>query len=316
MAISKRVLLFPGQGIQGVGMCDAFSKYTWNSVILERVDEALQFSVGSMQLSKLMREGPEDQLNLTEYAQPAIMTSSIVSATQLHWHYLKEMYGISETNFCYALGHSLGEYTACVIGGAISIEDGVKLAYVRGKSMQEAVVGLSTRMAAVMASQSVVRQALSEIAVDGICEIAGINHDKQIVLSGTRESVDKITEHLKKNFKVPVKNLNVSAPFHCRLMKPAAERVEKELESMKINKSVVPVISNATSLPVTEPDEIKKSLVDNIVSPAMFLRGMEFVLQKGCFVFKEFGSKKVLSGLVGKIIQDRKLEGIAVEEVS
>ncbi|OMJ73958.1 hypothetical protein SteCoe_27234 [Stentor coeruleus] len=306
--MSKRVLLFPGQGIQFVGMADTFAKFKWNSEILNRVDDSLGFPVISNQLTKLMREGPEEQLNLTEYAQPAIMTSSI-----LHWKYMSEMYGIMESSFSFALGHSLGEYTACVIGGAISIEDGVKLAYIRGKSMQEAVNGLSIRMTAVMASEAIVRKALSEVTFDGTCEIAGINHDRQVVLSGTRDSVDLIADYIKKHYKVPVKHLNVSAPFHCKLMKPAADRIKIELEKITVLSSKLPVISNATSLPVVTPDEIKKSLVDNIVNPAMFLRGMEYVLSHGCSLFTEYGSKKILSGLASKIIQDRKLDGLAVD---
>ena len=226
------------------------------------------------------------------------------------------MTGVAEKNFSFALGHSLGEYTACVVGGALSIEDGVKLAYIRGKTMQESVAGLSIRMTAVMASEAIVRQALGEVSFEGICQIAGINHDRQVVLSGTRESVDLISEYIKTKFKVPIKHLNVSAPFHCKLMKPAADRIREELEKMEVHDSSLPIISNATSRPVVKASDIKQSLVDNIENPAMFLRGMEFVMSQGCTLFSEYGSKKVLSGLALKIIQDRKLDGLSVDITS
>lgn len=223
------------------------------------------------------------------------------------------MFGIGEENYRYAVGHSLGEYTASVIGGALSIEDGVKLANIRGKSMQDAVSGLSIRMTAVMASETIVRKALGEVAFDGICQIAGVNHDRQVVLSGTRESVDLISEYIKVNYKVPVKHLNVSAPFHCKLMKPAADKIREELENVQVHDSQIEIISNASNLPVTKAADIKKSLVDNIENPAMFLKSMEFVLNKGCSLFSEYGSKKVLSNLAQKIIQDRKLDGLHVD---
>ena len=241
------------------------------------------------------------------------MASSIVISNQIHWHFMKEMYGIMESNFSFALGHSLGEYTACVIGGSLSIEDGVKLAHIRGKSMQEAVKGLSIRMTAVMSTEAVVRKALAEVAFEGTCQIAGINHDKQVVLSGTREAVDLISDYIKTNFKVPFKHLNVSAPFHCKLMKPATERIKEELSNMEVNDSRIPVISNATSQPLVKAKDIKQSLVDNIENPAMFLKSMEFVLSQGCTNFSEYGSKKVLTGLAGKIIQDRKINGISLD---
>ncbi|CAG9328109.1 FABD [Blepharisma stoltei] len=299
----KRVLLLPGQGIQFVGMVEQFEQYPWCSEILAHVDEAL-----GLPLSKLMKEGPESELNLTEFAQPAIMVSSI-----LHWNYLNQAHGIKPTDFAYALGHSLGEYSACVISGALTIEQGVKIAYIRGKAMQESVEGLAIRMTAVAASEETVRNTLNEIKIDGICEIAGVNHDKQVVLSGTRDSVDTVTNYLLEKYEIPVKSLNVSAPFHCRLMKPAADRVKEELDKMDVKPSQIPVISNTHSKGFTDPQEIKQSLVDNITNPAMFLRGMEFVLSNGSNMFTEVGAKRVLSNIVTKIMKDRSLAGLALD---
>lgn len=256
-----------------------------------------------------MKEGPESDLNLTQYAQPAIMVSSV-----LHWYFLKNVYGSNEDDFSFALGHSLGEYSACIVGGALTVEQGVKLAYIRGKAMQEAVEGLSIRMSAVAASETTVRKSLNEVTIDGICEIAGVNHDKQVVLSGTRESVDAVCDHMKAKYKIPIKSLNVSAPFHCRLMKPAADRVKAELETMELQPSMIPIVSNAHSKGMTDPNEIKKSLVDNITNPAWFLRGMEFVLAGGSNLFTEVGAKRVLTGIVNKIIKDRNLEGLILDQ--
>ncbi|CAG9317742.1 fabD [Blepharisma stoltei] len=299
----RRVLLLPGQGIQHVGMIEQFERYPWSNEILKQVDDALGFS-----LSKMMKEGPESDLNLTEFAQPAIMVSSI-----LHWTFLKHLYGAREDGFSFALGHSLGEYSACVISGALTVEQGAKLAYIRGKSMQEAVEGLAIRMSAVAASEETVRKSLNEVQIDGICEIAGVNHDKQVVLSGTRESVDLVTDHMKQKYKVPIKSLNVSAPFHCRLMKPAADRVKAELEKMDVKPAKIPVISNAHSKGLTDPNEIKQSLVDNITNPAWFLRGMEYCLSNGSNLFTEVGAKRVLTNIVNKIMKDRNLEGLILD---
>jgi [acyl-carrier-protein] S-malonyltransferase len=226
---------------------------------------------------------------------------------------MKEVYGAMESDFSYALGHSLGEYTASVVGGAISIEDGVKLAYIRGKTMQEAVNGVSIRMTAVMTSETVVKKALSEVAFEGTCQVAAVNHDKQVVISGSRDSVDQVSEYIKSKYKVPIKHLNVSAPFHCKLMKPATEKVREELEKMKVGDSKLPIISSGHSVPISDAKGIRQSLVDNIENPAMFLRGMEYVMNQGTCSFTECGTKKVLSTLALKIIQDRKLEGYSVD---
>ena len=255
-----------------------------------------------------MKEGPEPELNMTEFAQPAIMTSSI-----LHWYYLKHMYGAREQDFTFALGHSLGEYTACVVGGALTIEDGVKLANIRGKAMQKAVEGLSIRMSAVAGSEQAVRKALAEVKFDGICEIAGINHDKQVVLSGTRTAVDAVTGYLKETQKIRSTHLNVSAPFHCKLMKPAADRVKEELLKLNLENSKIPVVSNAHTRGVKDSAQIRESLVDNIDNPALFLRGMEYVVNEGANLFTEVGAKRVLTNIVNKIIKDRKLEDLVLD---
>ena len=252
-----------------------------------------------------MTEGPAEELNLTENAQPAIMVASIVSLKQLHWAYLRHMHGVSVSSYSYALGHSLGEYTANVLGESISLEDGVRLANIRGKAMQEAVQGLAIRMTAVSASEATVRGVMNDISIDGVCEIAGINHDQQVVLSGTKDSVDTVADYIKTTFKVPCKALNVSAPFHCKLMKRAAEVVRKELENMQVNDSAIPVMSNAHTKGVTEANEIRQSLVDNIASPALFLKGMEHVVEKGASLFSELGPKKLLINIVAKIAKDR-----------
>ena len=223
------------------------------------------------------------------------------------------MHGVSLDSFAFALGHSLGEYTANVVAESLSLEDGVRLAHVRGKAMQEAVKGLSIRMTAVAASEQTVRQALTELKLDGVCEVAGINHDQQVVLSGTQEAVDAAAQYIKTQFKAPCKSLNVSAPFHCTLMKPAAEAVQKELELIQLNDARIPIISNAHTRGVTDATEIRQSLVDNVANPALFLKGMEYVVGQGASLFTELGPKKLLINIVSKIVKDRKLNDLILD---
>lgn len=260
-----------------------------------------------------MSEGPVEELNLTEFAQPAIMVSSLVTVMQLNWAYYRHMYGVTVDSFQFAFGHSLGEYTANVIAGSLTIEEGVKLARLRGKAMQQAVQGLAIRMTAVAASESKVRSALAEVRTEGICEIAGINHDHQVVLSGTQGAVDATAEYIKEKYKVATMKLNVSAPFHCQLMRPAAEVVQRELSKITVKDAAIPVISNAFTVALQDADELKKSLVENISNPALFLKGMEYVMAHGANLFTELAPKKLLINLVSKIAKDRNLQDLILD---
>ena len=173
--------------------------------------------------------------------------------------------------------------------------------------MQEAVKGLAFRMSLVGASEETVRQVLSIAQLDGVCEISGVNHDQQVVLSGTQTAVDEVTRVMKDKFKVSCRNLDISAPHHCTLMKPAAEVVRKELNMIEVKDSVFPIVSNANSKNVDTADDIRKSLVDNVASPAMFLKNLEFVVNGGANLFTELGPRKLLINLVSKIAKDREL---------
>ena len=179
--------------------------------------------------------------------------------------------------------------------------------------MQEAVKGLETQMTVVSISESIVRKSLNEIKINGVCEIAGINHDQQVVLSGTKDSVDAIVDYIKTEYKVPCKNLNVSAPFHCKLMQPAADEVKRELEHIHVNQSNIPIMSNAHTKSISSPDDIKQSLIDNIANPALFLKGMEYVVGQGASLFTELGPKKLLINIVSKIVKDRKLNDLILD---
>lgn len=255
-----------------------------------------------------MREGPEDELILTQNAQPAIMASSI-----LHWNTLHQVYGARLNDFQFALGQSLGEYSAAVITEAISLEEGVKLAHVRGKAMQAAITGEEVRMCALKLSVDKVRQALKEFKVNGVCQISGVNHDQQTVISGQMKPVEAFTNYLKENYKAKYVMLKVSAPFHCPLMKPAVDIISNYLLDKTLADPKIPVISSATGLPITKGADLKASLVANIIDPAMFLTGFETCLAEGSNIFLELGSKRVLTNIVSQIIRDRKLKSIDVD---
>jgi [acyl-carrier-protein] S-malonyltransferase len=256
-----------------------------------------------------MREGPEEELNLTEHAQPAIMASSV-----LHWNTLKHLYGIRLTDFDFALGQSLGEYSAAVIAGALSLEEGMKLANVRGKAMQTAVTGEAIRMCALKLPENTVRSALADFSVSGVCQISGVNHDLQTVISGQKDAVEAFVQFLKERHGAKGVYLNVSAPFHCSLMQPAADMISKYLSDKTFADPEIPVISSATGQPLTSGSDLKESLVANIIRPAMFLTGFEKCFAEGANTYVELGSKRVLTNIVRQITRSRDLQVTMSEE--
>jgi len=295
--------MLPGQGIQFVGMTERFEGYAWNKAVLQRIDSALGYS-----LSKLMREGPEEELNLTENAQPAIMASSI-----LHWNTIQNLYGTRLTDFEFALGQSLGEYSAAVITESLSIEEGVKLANVRGKAMQAAVTGEEIRMCALKASHKQISEALDTFKPSGVCQISGVNHDQQTVISGQKQPVEAFVAHLKETHAIKGVFLNVSAPFHCSLMQPAADLISNYLKDKALADPRIPVISSASGQPVTSGSVLKESLVANIIKPALFLAGFETCTNSGTNTYAELGSKRVLTNIVSQIVKGRQLSSVTVD---
>jgi [acyl-carrier-protein] S-malonyltransferase len=277
--------LFPGQGSQSIGMGKEFyEKTTIGKELFDRADAALGFS-----LSDACFEGPIERLTETAVTQPAILTVSTISYTLC-----KDL-----TPLKVALGHSLGEYSALVAAGALDFEEAVVLVHKRGKYMQEAVPQGQGKMLAILGkSVEEVEDFLAQVN-SGVAEIANINAPGQIVVSGDAEGIDALQRVLKD---VKYKALPVSAPFHCSLMRNAAERLYKELEAIKIIRPEFPVYSNFYAKPLEDPERIREALYLQVCGRVRFtecvMHAIETFNIATCY---EFGAGKVLSGLMKRI---------------
>ena len=289
---SEIAFLFPGQGSQVAGMGkDLADNFVAARQVFEEADEALGFSI-----SKLCFEGPEDQLQLTENTQPAILSVSVAAYRAM------QAQGLPAPAF--VAGHSLGEYAALVAAGAISLADAVRTVRARGRYMQEAVpVGTGAMAAVLGGDRSEIEKLCAEASESLICSVANINSPNQLVIAGNVEAVDRAIELMKGVAKRVIK-LNVSAPFHCALMKPAQDRLANELGDLSFNEPGIPVVTNVDASIVTQPSELCDSLLRQVSSPVRWLESMELLLQEGISTFVEVGPGKVLSGLMRQINRD------------
>ena len=285
-----KAIIFPGQGSQKAGMISEFkSNFKIVDDILKRADEALKFN-----LSKIILDGSDDDLKKTEITQPAILTTSFSI-----FSILKKEFNFELSNVKFIAGHSLGEYSALVASDSISLEDGVRLVHERGKLMQAAVPDGKGAMLAVMGLNihelnSLIRKFDTK---NGICEIANDNSSGQIILSGSKETLIDFNNYLKVEKKRSI-FLPVSAPFHCSLMKPAAERMKSFLESTEFKDPSLTLISNVTALPIENNIDIKELLYKQIFSQVRWRESLEFMIKNNINDFIEIGPGKVLSGLV------------------
>ena len=291
-------LLFPGQGSQSVGMgaqlADAFPAAR---EVFQEVDDAL-----GQKLSMIMREGPEDQLTLTENAQPALMAVSLAVIRAL-----KVEFGVDVSRAGFVAGHSLGEYSALAAAGALSVADTARLLKLRGQSMQKAVPVGKGAMASLIGPKSDL--ALAEEAARagselGVCVVANDNNNGNVVISGEKAAVDRAIEKAKELGARAIP-LNVSAPFHCPLMQPAADEMAAALAAATLKAPAVPVVANVTARPETGADAIRRLLVEQVTGRVRWRESMEWMATEGGVTrFVEIGSGKVLTGMAKRIAPD------------
>tara|TARA_Y100000590_G_scaffold458359_1_gene612906 strand:+ start:699 stop:1616 length:918 start_codon:yes stop_codon:yes gene_type:complete len=304
-----RAFLFPGQGSQYVGMgSDFLKKFDSVKSIFQKVDETLGFS-----LSQLILEGPEDKLKLTQNTQPAIMAVGVSI-----FNILKENKNYDPKQIKFFAGHSLGEYTALVCAGSITLERAAYLLHERGKAMQQAVPeGLGSMMAVIGMKISEVENEINNLpkTKEDVCEIANDNSDNQVVVSGTKNIIQKLNTNLKNKKKKGIV-LPVSAPFHCSLMSEASKIMEEKIKSTNFLKPNTKIISNVTAKEVEDVDKIKSLLIEQITSRVRWRESVNYMIKQGVTDFTEIGPGKVLSGLVKKISNNVKVLNInSLEDV-
>lgn len=289
----SRAILFPGQGSQNVGMGkDLYDNFPVAKAVFEEVDDTL-----SQKLSAIIFDGPVEDLTLTANTQPALMAVSIAAM-----RVLQEEKGISVANAACVAGHSLGEYAALCAAGSLSLSDTAKLLRIRGEAMQNAVPVGQGAMAALIGATIETAGALIEATPgDGACEIANDNAPGQVVISGSKERIEAACAGAKAHKIKLAKLLPVSAPFHCSLMAPAAEHMKHALDEVEVKTPLIPVIANVTAAKVTDPEEIKSLLVQQVTGRVRWVESIQTMIESGVDNFIEVGSGKVLSGLIKRI---------------
>lgn len=288
--MGKIAFVFPGQGAQSVGMGkDAYESIAASRDVIDRADAALGF-----QLSSIIFEGPEESLKQTANTQPALLTVSVA---------LLEAFKARGIKPDFVAGHSLGEYSALVAAGVMSFEDAVRTVRARGEFMEQAVPGGQGAMAAVLGAE---RDALAALCAQasaeaGAVELANVNCPGQIVVSGTAAGVQAVVERGKEAGAKRVIPLEVSGPFHSSLMKPAADRLAGVLAELSLADANVPVVANVTAEAVSNKDDIRRLLAEQVYSPVLWEDSVRYLIDQGVDTFYEIGSGTVLAGLIKKI---------------
>ena len=302
-----KAILFPGQGSQVVGMGSEFyNNFSSVKEIFNSADEKLKFK-----LSKVILEGPEDQLKLTQNTQPAILTVSYAI-----FKILKEEFNYNFENTKYFAGHSLGEYSALLCAGSLSFEDALYLLFERGKSMQEAVpVGKGGMLAVLGSENEEIEDCIKKIKSKGVCEIANDNAPGQIIVSGNIELIQELQNILKENKKKSIM-LPVSAPFHCSLMNAAATNMKSKIENVNFTKPNYEIITNVSASPTNDPADIKKLLVEQIYSKVRWRESILYMANQNITEYLEIGPGKVLTGLVKRILPSTNSSSInSIEDI-
>lgn len=288
----KYSVVFPGQGAQEVGMGkDLWGSYASAREVFERADSALNF-----QLSRIIFDGPEDELKKTEFAQPAILTMSMAV-----FRLLEIDEGIIFIP-SYVAGHSLGEYTALVASGTLSLEDGVRLVHLRGKLMQEAVPLGKGSMAAIIGLEKDKVAAICEAVVSlGVCQAANFNAPGQIVISGETEAVNRAVLLCRDAGAKRALPLKVSAPFHCTLMRSVADTLKASFPDFSWNTSMWPLVANVSGRIESDVSSIQDALFQQTFMPVLWSDSIEYMMKQGVGRFMEIGPGSVLAGLIKRI---------------
>ena len=285
------IAVFPGQGSQTIGMGMQVSKTIKSAKnVLDEVDDALNFK-----LSEVMKEGDEETLRLTKNAQPALMATGIAIVRAV-----EEISGKNISQIVsHSAGHSLGEYTALVSAGSISISDAAKLLRIRGEAMQNAVpVGLGSMVAILGVTIEDIEYFIGSVGnSEGLVEIANDNAPGQVVISGDLKTLNLITSLAKESGVRKIIKLSVSAPFHCSLMKSAADTMEKAFQDINILEPNFPIISNVSAIPETSPQIIKNNLILQVTKTVRWRETMASLSRLGISQIVEMGTGKVLTGL-------------------
>lgn len=301
----SRAFIFPGQGAQTIGMGRALAEaYPAARDVFDEVDDAL-----GEKLSALIWDGQQEQLTLTQNAQPALMATSLAALRAL------EAEGVTLDAAAFVAGHSLGEYSALAAAGALSIADTARLLRTRGRAMQEAVpVGVGAMAAILGLDFAAVKEVAAEAAEGEVCQAANDNDPGQVVVSGHKAAVERAVELAKARGAKRAMLLPVSAPFHCVLMQPAAEVMKDALEEVAMDTPAVPLVANVRAEAVTDPDEIRALLVEQVTGSVRWRESVAYMAGEGVTETWEIGAGKALSGMVRRIARETVMRNVATPE--
>ncbi|RWR07784.1 ACP S-malonyltransferase [Paenirhodobacter populi] len=301
----SRAFVFPGQGAQTIGMGKALAdSYPAAKAVFDEVDEAL-----GEKLSALIWEGSIEDLTLTANAQPALMATSIAALRAL------ESEGFAVTDAAFVAGHSLGEYSALCAAGSLSLSDTARLLRIRGAAMQSAVpVGIGAMAALLGLDFATATEVATEAAQGEVCQAANDNDPSQVVVSGHKGAVERAVEIAKAKGAKRAVMLPVSAPFHCALMQPAADRMAEALADVEVNPPVVPLVANVVAEAVTDPATIRALLVKQVTGSVRWRESVEWMAGQGVTEFWEIGAGKALSGMIRRIAKDTVQKAVGTPE--
>ncbi len=301
----SRAFVFPGQGAQTIGMGRALAEaYPAARAVFDEVDAAL-----SQDLSGLIWEGQIEELTLTANAQPALMATSIAALRAL------EAEGFAVTDAAFVAGHSLGEYSALCAAGSLSVSDTARLLRIRGEAMQSAVpVGVGAMAALLGLDFAAAAEVAAEAAQGEVCQAANDNDPAQVVVSGHKAAVERAVEIAKAKGAKRALMLPVSAPFHCALMQPAAERMAEALAGVALAAPVVPVVANVVAEAVREPEQIRALLVQQVTGSVRWRESVQWMAGQGVTEFWEIGAGKALSGMIKRIAKETVQKSVGTPE--